>query len=72
MLMFDSIECHGNLFQIKTHLMTLFIARWVVENPSEANAPFTPGILRLAKVYDLADRDRTEFFQGGFERLGGL
>ncbi len=49
--------------------MTLFIARWVIENPSDANATLTPTILGLAKVQDLADRDRTEFFQKGLERL---
>lgn len=68
-LIFDSIECHWNLVHRKTHLMTLFIARWMIENPSEANAALAPTILKLAKVDDLADRDRTKFFEKGLERL---
>jgi hypothetical protein len=68
-LMFDSIECHQNLFQAQTHLMTLFIARWTIENPSPANAAITPAILKFAKVYDRPQGDRPQFLQRGLERL---
>jgi hypothetical protein len=50
--------------------MTLFVARWVIENPSEPNAAIGATITRAAKVYDLADRDRTQFLKKGMERLG--
>jgi hypothetical protein len=64
LLMFDSIECHSNLFGTKTHLMLLFIARWVVENPSKANAPFAPRILRFARVDDLGRWGQNRVPQG--------
>ena len=69
LLLFDSIECHGNLFHRKSHLMLLFIARWTAENPSPGNALIRPIILRMAKVQDLTERDRTEFLKEGFKRL---
>jgi len=68
-LIYDSIECHGNLFHSKTHLMLLFIARWTAENPSPGNLLIRPIILRMIKVQDLAQRDRPEFLKKGPERL---
>jgi hypothetical protein len=51
-LMYDSVECHGNLFHSKTNLMMLFIARWAAENPSPGNILIRPIILRMFKVQD--------------------
>jgi hypothetical protein len=69
LLIFDSIECHSNLFRVKTDLMTLFIARWPSENPSRGNAEIRPILLRMVKAYDLADRNRIEFLNEGLKRL---
>lgn len=68
-MMTDSIESFEHLHGKKTPLMTLFLARWVIENPTPANAPIRPIILRAAKADDLADRNRTEFLYEGLKRL---
>jgi hypothetical protein len=68
-LMMDAIESYKHINGKLTHQMTLFIARWAIENPSFGNAAIRPRIISAAKAHDLEDRNRTEFLQEGFKRL---
>ena len=68
-MIMDSIESHQHLHGKQTHSMRLFVARWVLENPSDSNAIIRPIILGAVKVHDLADRNRTEFAEEGLKRL---
>lgn len=68
----DSIESFEKLHGEKTPLMKLFIARWVIENPTPSNALLRPIILKVAKAHDLADRNRAEFLYEGLKRFSNI
>jgi|HubBroStandDraft_4_1064222.scaffolds.fasta_scaffold300573_1 hypothetical protein len=61
-LILDAIECHENVFGKKTHLMTLFIARFLLERPGTAIKKVSLAIQNAANVYDFTREDRTQFF----------
>lgn len=71
-LIVDSASCHQNVFRQSTVLMSLFAARFALENPGLISSEFESVFRQELQVYDLAEGNRTEFAKKAFERIGTL
>lgn len=69
-MMMDAIESYQRIHSHKTQLMTLFLARWAIENASRANEAVRTVLLAMTKSHDLQHRDRTQFLDECRKRLG--
>ena len=68
-LILDAIACHQVISGKMTHLMLLFLAHFLIENPDAADGPFASALLQHPEIDELSNRNRAEFLNEGLKRL---